>query len=89
MSFAPAHMFPIFFLWVLFIYFLTNAFLTFVYIVYTKTYTNRAESEKKCGQPRFQHCKYEKWWGWWECEAWAKCMGYISSFLEKSKNKVL
>ena len=43
----------------------------------TETVCGRAEAQKKCGKPRFEHCKLAKWWNWWECSAWTSCMGLI------------
>jgi prepilin-type N-terminal cleavage/methylation domain-containing protein len=43
----------------------------------TETVCGRSEAESACGQPRFEHCKLVSWWGWWECEAWSKCMGLL------------
>jgi len=43
----------------------------------TETVCGRAESEKKCGKPRFPHCKLTQWWHWWECSGWTSCMGLI------------
>ncbi len=48
----------------------------------TQTVCGMSESQTKCGKPRFEHCKQQKWWGWWECEAWSRCMGLISSTFE-------
>tara|TARA_B100001989_G_C24550957_1_gene474693 strand:- start:4122 stop:5291 length:1170 start_codon:yes stop_codon:yes gene_type:complete len=43
----------------------------------TETVCGRAETESACGGPPFPNCTLQKWWGWWQCEAWSSCMGLI------------